>query len=66
MTPLLLTASQAAALLGVRACDVLALVESGELPAGRIGQRVAVAPSQVRAFAERVAPSASVLTWGRA
>ena len=40
--------------------------QSGELPAGRIGSRWAVAPSQVRAFAERVAPSASVLTWGRA
>lgn len=55
--PVLLTASQAAALLGLRPFDVLGLVESGELPAGRIGSRWVLSPSQV-------APPASLLTWG--
>lgn len=62
--PLLLTATQAAHLLGVRAYDVAVLIESGELPAGMIRGRWVLAPSQVRAYADRIAPPASVLAWG--
>lgn len=65
MSPLLLTASQVAQLLGARPYEVVRLIESGELPAGKVGQRWAVAPSQVQAFAERVAPSVSLVAWGQ-
>jgi excisionase family DNA binding protein len=50
----LISVSEAADMLGIKAWPCYQLLESGEIPSGYIGKRRKVRPEDVRAYAERL------------
>lgn len=57
--PLLISVAKAGEMLDLKAWDVRALCESGELRAGKVGKRWRISPDSVKEYADRLTARAN-------